>query len=209
MACMRYVVTGGTGFIGRRVVSRLLAARPDAEVWVLVRRSSLGRFEQLAAEWGNRAKPLVGELTEPGLGLNDEATLNSETSTTSCIVRRSTTSPPANPSSALPTWKALRPSSTWHADSMRRCITCRRSRWPATSAASTPKPTSTSASSSRRRITRRSSRPNCWCVRHRGCDTGSTGRRWWSAIHAPARWTRSTGRITSSACWPNSRCCHG
>ena len=73
MACMGYVVTGGTGFIGRRVVSRLLAARPDAEVWVLVRRSSLGRFEGLAAEWGNQAKPLVGELTEPGLGLNDEA----------------------------------------------------------------------------------------------------------------------------------------
>ena len=47
---MRYVVTGGTGFIGRRVVSRLLDARPDAEVWVLVRRSSLGRFEQLAAD---------------------------------------------------------------------------------------------------------------------------------------------------------------
>ncbi len=73
MSCMRYVVTGGTGFIGRRVVSRLLDARPDAEVWVLVRRSSLGRFEQLAAGWGDRAKPLVGELTEPGLGLADEA----------------------------------------------------------------------------------------------------------------------------------------
>jgi thioester reductase-like protein/NADP-dependent 3-hydroxy acid dehydrogenase YdfG len=70
---MRYVVTGGTGFIGRRVVSRLLDARPDAEVWILVRRSSLGRFEELAAEWGDRAKPLVGELTEPGLGLADEA----------------------------------------------------------------------------------------------------------------------------------------
>ena len=47
MARMRYVVTGGTGFIGRRVVSKLLA-RPDAEVWVLVRRESLGRFERLA-----------------------------------------------------------------------------------------------------------------------------------------------------------------
>ncbi|HSS23687.1 MAG TPA: SDR family oxidoreductase, partial [Mycobacterium sp.] len=67
---MRYVVTGGTGFIGRRVVSRLLGARPEAEVWVLVRRQSLGRFEHLAAEWGDRAKPLVGELTE--LVLTDE-----------------------------------------------------------------------------------------------------------------------------------------
>jgi thioester reductase-like protein/short-subunit dehydrogenase len=61
---MRYVVTGGTGFIGRRVVSRLLDTQPNAEVWVLVRRQSLGRFERLAAEWGERAKPLVGELTE-------------------------------------------------------------------------------------------------------------------------------------------------
>ena len=73
MCCMRYVVTGGTGFIGRRVVSRLLDTRPDAEVWVLVRRASLSRFERLADEWGERAKPLVGELTEPGLGLADQA----------------------------------------------------------------------------------------------------------------------------------------
>jgi thioester reductase-like protein/NADP-dependent 3-hydroxy acid dehydrogenase YdfG len=67
---MRYVVTGGTGFIGRRVVSRLLETRPDAEIWVLVRRRSLGRFERLAADWGERAKPLVGEL--PGLDLTDD-----------------------------------------------------------------------------------------------------------------------------------------
>lgn len=70
MACMRYVVTGGTGFIGRRVVARLLDTQPDAQVWVLVRRQSLGRFERLAAGWGERAKPLVGEL--PALELTDE-----------------------------------------------------------------------------------------------------------------------------------------
>ena len=73
MAHMRYVVTGGTGFIGRRVVSRLLGTGPEAEVWVLVRRSSLGRFERLAAEWGARAKPLVGDLTEADLGLSEQA----------------------------------------------------------------------------------------------------------------------------------------
>jgi thioester reductase-like protein/NADP-dependent 3-hydroxy acid dehydrogenase YdfG len=67
---MRYVVTGGTGFIGRRVVARILDSAPDAQVWVLVRRQSLGRFERLATEWGERAKPLVGEL--PELELRDD-----------------------------------------------------------------------------------------------------------------------------------------
>ena len=64
MGCMRYVVTGGTGFIGRRVVSHLLDQHADAQVWVLVRRASLGRFERLALDWGDRVKPLVGELPE-------------------------------------------------------------------------------------------------------------------------------------------------
>ncbi|MFV8317542.1 SDR family oxidoreductase [Mycobacterium sp. 23] len=61
---MRYVVTGGTGFIGRRIVSRLLDREPDAQVWVLVRRASLGRFERLALDWDERVRPLVGELPE-------------------------------------------------------------------------------------------------------------------------------------------------
>lgn len=73
MARMRYVVTGGTGFIGRRVVSQILASRGDADVWVLVRRESLTRFERLAVDWGPRAKPLAGDLTAPGLGLTDDA----------------------------------------------------------------------------------------------------------------------------------------
>ncbi|MDT5325484.1 MAG: hypothetical protein QOF25_2636, partial [Mycobacterium sp.] len=71
MARMRYVVTGGTGFIGRRVVSRILSRGDDAEVWVLVRRESLARFERLAEEWGDRAKPLVGDLTATNLGITD------------------------------------------------------------------------------------------------------------------------------------------
>src|SRR6478609_603741 len=72
MARMSYVVTGGTGFIGRRVVTRLLRSDPDARVWVLVRRDSLARFERLAADWGDRVSPLVGDLTAPDLGLSDQ-----------------------------------------------------------------------------------------------------------------------------------------
>jgi thioester reductase-like protein/NADP-dependent 3-hydroxy acid dehydrogenase YdfG len=45
-------------------------------VWVLVRRGSLERFERLANDgdhqWGERAKPLVGDLTAADLGLTDE-----------------------------------------------------------------------------------------------------------------------------------------
>ena len=70
MTAMRYVVTGGTGFIGRRVVSRLLEKSPDDEVGVLVRRQSLARFERLAADRGERVKPLVGDLTAAELGLS-------------------------------------------------------------------------------------------------------------------------------------------
>jgi thioester reductase-like protein/short-subunit dehydrogenase involved in D-alanine esterification of teichoic acids len=72
MARMRYVVTGGTGFIGSRVVSALVSRSDDPEVWILVRRESLSRFEHLARQWGDRVKPLVGDLTTPGLGLTDE-----------------------------------------------------------------------------------------------------------------------------------------
>jgi thioester reductase-like protein/NADP-dependent 3-hydroxy acid dehydrogenase YdfG len=70
MGCMRYVVTGGTGFIGGRVIARILDIQPDAQVWVLVRRPSLGRFERRSAHWGERVKPLVADLTE--LELTDE-----------------------------------------------------------------------------------------------------------------------------------------
>ncbi|WP_174266800.1 SDR family oxidoreductase [Mycolicibacterium sediminis] len=73
---MRYVVTGGTGFIGRRVVTEILS-RPTpedgpADVVVLVRRESLSRFERLAERWGPGVTPLVGDLAAPDLGLSEQ-----------------------------------------------------------------------------------------------------------------------------------------
>lgn len=73
MCRMRYVVTGGTGFIGRRLVDRILALPGSTAVHVLVRRESLGRFERLAQRWDDRVQPLVGDLTTPDLGLTDAA----------------------------------------------------------------------------------------------------------------------------------------
>ncbi|GAA1481737.1 SDR family oxidoreductase [Gordonia sinesedis] len=68
-------MTGGTGFIGRRVIERLLAAEPDAEIHALVRSSSLSRFTELLATLpgGERVHPVVGDLTAPGLGLDEAA----------------------------------------------------------------------------------------------------------------------------------------
>ncbi|HEY9265796.1 MAG TPA: SDR family oxidoreductase [Mycobacterium sp.] len=68
---MRYVVTGGTGFIGRRLVDRILDLPDTTTIHVLVRRESLGRFERLAQNWDDRVEPLVGDLTAPDLGLGD------------------------------------------------------------------------------------------------------------------------------------------
>ncbi|MBJ7289513.1 SDR family oxidoreductase [Williamsia sp.] len=69
-----YIVTGATGFLGRRVVARLLEREPAAKVYALVRASSVPRIERLAATWlgGDRVTPLVGDLTQPGLGLGSD-----------------------------------------------------------------------------------------------------------------------------------------
>src|SRR4051812_1584087 len=68
-----YLVTGGTGFLGRHLVERLLS-RDDAEVLVVVRRQSLAKLDAAAASWPGvgRLEPVVGDLTEPLLGLSVE-----------------------------------------------------------------------------------------------------------------------------------------
>ncbi|WP_431970416.1 SDR family oxidoreductase [Nocardia sp. bgisy134] len=70
-----YIVTGGTGFLGRRVVQGLLDTDPEAIIHVLVRAESLAKFTELAEGWhgGERVFALVGDLTAERLGLRDQA----------------------------------------------------------------------------------------------------------------------------------------
>ncbi|MBM5811724.1 MAG: SDR family oxidoreductase [Gammaproteobacteria bacterium] len=67
---MSYFVTGATGFIGRRLVERLLAR--SGRIYVLVRPQSLAKFEALRERWGSQAGrvvPVAGDLAEPNLGI--------------------------------------------------------------------------------------------------------------------------------------------
>jgi thioester reductase-like protein len=74
-----YFVTGATGFIGRRLVERLLVNR-QGPVYVLVRASSMARLEDLVTRWRvvagpsvtKRIQPIVGDLRKPLLGVEQE-----------------------------------------------------------------------------------------------------------------------------------------
>ena len=68
-----YLVTGGTGLMGRHVVERL-ARQNDATVFVLVRAGSVARLCEQAERTGNAARiiPVIGDLTVDGLALSDD-----------------------------------------------------------------------------------------------------------------------------------------
>jgi NAD(P)-dependent dehydrogenase (short-subunit alcohol dehydrogenase family) len=69
---MTYFVTGATGFIGRRLVKKLLARR-GAVVYFLVRPESREKVPALLEDWGvgeDRAIAVVGDLAQPLLGVS-------------------------------------------------------------------------------------------------------------------------------------------
>lgn len=71
---MHYFVTGATGFIGKRLVRKLLA-RKGAVVHFLIRRESEDKVEALREWWGAtpaRAIPVFGDLTRKKLGVSAE-----------------------------------------------------------------------------------------------------------------------------------------
>ncbi len=76
---MAYFVTGATGFIGRRLIERLLERR-QGTIYVLVREKSSGRLAELTERWSmltgtsaaERVQPVIGDLRRPMLGVEKE-----------------------------------------------------------------------------------------------------------------------------------------
>ena len=69
---MQYFVTGATGFIGKRLVKKLLA-RKGTTVHFLIRKESAGKVEALREYWGvsaARVVPVHGDLTAKKLGVS-------------------------------------------------------------------------------------------------------------------------------------------
>ena len=69
---MNYFITGASGFIGKRLVKKLLE-REGSVVYFLVRTMEADSIAQLRSYWNadeNRTIPVMGDLTQPLLGIS-------------------------------------------------------------------------------------------------------------------------------------------
>jgi len=69
---VQYFITGATGFIGKRLVKKILE-REDSSVFFLIRESEKDALEHIYEYWDcdrSRVTPVVGDLTEPLLGVS-------------------------------------------------------------------------------------------------------------------------------------------
>ncbi|MDO9235809.1 MAG: SDR family oxidoreductase [Aquabacterium sp.] len=72
---MQYFVTGATGFIGKRLVKKLLE-RKGSVVYFLIRKESEGKVADLRHYWGvsaARVVPVFGDLTSKKLGVSADS----------------------------------------------------------------------------------------------------------------------------------------
>ncbi len=72
---MQYFVTGATGFIGKRLVKKLLE-RKGSVVYFLLRKESEGKTAGLRQYWGvspARAVPVFGDITSKKLGMSTDS----------------------------------------------------------------------------------------------------------------------------------------
>jgi NAD(P)-dependent dehydrogenase (short-subunit alcohol dehydrogenase family) len=68
---MSYFVTGASGFIGRRLVAKLLERK--GTVYILMRKGSLGKLDAMRESWGDQAgrvKVINGDLAKARMGVS-------------------------------------------------------------------------------------------------------------------------------------------
>ncbi len=198
---MSYVVTGATGFIGRRLVQELLATR-EGTIFVITRAGSMDRMERLIRQWGgvDRVLPIVGDLSEPGLGVHPDWTADQiggiEHFFHLAAIYDITADAATN--------DLMNIEGTRHALALAEELQVGCFHQVSSVAAAgdyegvfteemfdegQPLPSPYHA---------RSSSPSGSCGRRPRCRGGSTARRSWSATPPPARWTRSTAPTTCS-----------
>ena len=203
MTRMRYVVTGGTGFIGRRLVSAILSRADDPEVWVLVRRESLSRFERLAERVG-RTGEATGRRSHRSPASDSPRRRIAELGAVDHVVHCGaiydvTADEDAQRAANVDGTRAVIDLATGLGATLHHVSSI--------AVAGTFPGEYTEDGLRRRAGPSDAVSPDqvrgrdAGAVPRRACGTASTGPPSSSATPAPARWTRSTARTTSSASW--------